>query len=640
MTHDGNDRFGRAAHHAVSRRAFVGGSAVVAASLLTGALFTNGARVVVAQDGKKTLQGTWPYQSPPVGHFNTFVPSAILGPPNIYGDLVWQPMALFYWASRTWLPLLATDWAFIKAGGSATVAPEASPAMASPAAAGSTGSIPAATAKPFPADADALQVKLRQGVTWTDGSDFGAPDLLATFSILRLQGNTVWQYLDKVEAVDDHTVNFHMSTPSSVVERYVIRYNPQPASVYGEWAKKADDLFASGKKATDPEGKQLADQFSKFRPDKVVANGPFTIDPKLITDSQVVLQKNPQGWNADTIAFDQIISFNGDNAAASQLAVAKKLDYATNGFLPPVEKQMKEEGIRIVRPPIYSGPAVMFNYAKVAAFKDKRARQGLAHMIDRAENGLIGEGESGIALKYMCGMSDNLVPVWMEQDDIAKLNQYPLDPEKGAALLTEAGWKKEGSTWKTPDGKDAKFTLSVPNFGDWSASAQDLTEQLNKQGFQLEVRVIDQNQIPIEVDNGNFEIAIQGWGSSANPHPHFSYTTAFFTHNTLAKGGGMAYPLTQQSEVAGGEVDLEKLTLATADGLDEAAQKQKVSLLARIYNELLPVVPIWERYGNNPVLDGPRVTGWPPDGDPIYINSPYADGIVTMLMLTDVIKPL
>jgi peptide/nickel transport system substrate-binding protein len=102
----------------------------------------------------------------------------------------------------------------------------------------------------------------------------------------------------------------------------------------------------------------------------------------------------------------------------------------------------------------------------------------------------------------------------------------------------------------------------------------------------------------------------------------------------------MAYPLTQQSEVAGGEVDLEKLTLATADGLDEAAQKQKVSLLARIYNELLPVVPIWERYGNNPVLDGPRVTGWPPDGDPIYINSPYADGIVTMLMLTDVIKPL
>jgi len=55
---------------------------------------------------------------------------------------------------------------------------------------------------------------------------------------------------------------------------------------------------------------------------------------------------------------------------------------------------------------------------------------------------------------------------------------------------------------------------------------------------------------------------------------------------------------------------------------------------------LLPVVPIWERYGNNAVLEGTRVGPWPPDDDPIYRNSLYADGIPTLLMLTGRLKPV
>ena len=70
----------------------------------------------------------------------------------------------------------------------------------------------------------------------------------------------------------------------------------------------------------------------------------------------------------------------------------------------------------------------------------------------------------------------------------------------------------------------------------------------------------------------------------------------------------------------------------SAQGLDENAQKALVTKAALAFNELLPVIPIYERYGNNPTAEGVRVTGWPADTDPIFKNSPYADSFVIMLM--------
>ena len=119
--------------------------------------------------------------------------------------------------------------------------------------------------------------------------------------------------------------------------------------------------------------------------------------------------------------------------------------------------------------------------------------------------------------------------------------------------------------------------------------------------------------------------------------------TAFFLHNTRAinnGGKGMAFPLKQHTDVAG-DVDLEKLTLDSADGLDENAQKANIAQIAKVFNELLPIIPLYERFGNNAVLEGVRVQPWPKDGsDPILQNAPYADGIVTMLMLTGKLKPV
>ena len=179
-------------------------------------------------------------------------------------------------------------------------------------------------------------------------------------------------------------------------------------------------------------------------------------------------------------------------------------------------------------------------------------------------------------------------------------------------------------------------------FADWSAAGADLAAQLTEFGITIEPRAITFTQQPIDVDKGNFQLAIRGWGSSSDPHPHFSYTTAFFVHNTLAinnGGEGIAFPLTQTTE-ATGEVDLNALIVQSARGLDESQQQADVTTIAQAFNELLPKIPLFERYGNNAALEGVRVAAWPADDDPILKNSPYADGIPTMLMYQGKLEPV
>ena len=67
-------------------------------------------------------------------------------------------------------------------------------------------------------------------------------------------------------------------------------------------------------------------------------------------------------------------------------------------------------------------------------------------------------------------------------------------------------------------------------------------------------------------------------------------------------------------------------------------RKQPSNRLALAYNELLPQIPLWERYGNNAAPDI-RVTGWPADGDPVYTNGVYNDPFVAVLLLDGVLQP-
>jgi peptide/nickel transport system substrate-binding protein len=49
---------------------------------------------------------------------------------------------------------------------------------------------------------------------------------------------------------------------------------------------------------------------------------------------------------------------------------------------------------------------------------------------------------------------------------------------------------------------------------------------------------------------------------------------------------------------------------------------------------------MFERYGNNPVLEGKRVKGWLPPDHPIYNNPHTVDSFVILQILDGTLKPV
>ncbi len=546
----------------------------------------------------------WPYQAPPSGHFNTFVSDG-LGL-SIYQALMEPPLFWYTRATDEYVPMAATEWEWL--------------------------------------DETTLQVKLREGAVWSDGHEFTSQDVIDTFDIARLQGLTVWNLLESVEAVDDYTVKFTLSGPSTIWPRRILReMYIRSSTTYGDYAQQVRDLVAAGKTKDDAEWSTLLQDFNQYRPEDMVVLGAFKIDPDSITESQMTLNKVDTSFMADWIAFDRLVNYNGETPDVTPLVLAKNVDYATHGFPPATERQFESEGIRIVRAPLFTGPALYFNQ-DIYPFNVKEFRQAIAYAIDRNENGIVALGPSGVATDWMAGFSDNLVDLWLSDETKAAMNHYEFNRDTAEQMLLDLGFSRGADgNWLDDQGNALAYTLTAPaEFADWSAAAENAAQQLTDFGIPTSFRGVNFNQHPVDVRNGDFELAIRDWGSNF-PHPQFSFNTDFNSYNytggsaAATAGPGMNFPLVQETE-AMGEVDLEEMTTQAGVGGDIDAQKGVVNDLALVYNELLPQIPLWERYGNNPV-PSVRVVGWPEDTDPIYQNGPYGDPFVISLLIDGTLQP-
>ena len=149
-------------------------------------------------------------------------------------------------------------------------------------------------------------------------------------------------------------------------------------------------------------------------------------------------------------------------------------------------------------------------------------------------------------------------------------------------------------------------------------------------------------QQPVDVTKGNFQLAIQTWGNSSQPYPYFSFVQAFLTYNyPIAKnngGRGMDYAL-KRTLPGFGRVDLQKVIDKSGSGADENVIRANITKLGRIFNAELPIIPLFERLGNSPALNGVRVKRFPAQDDPLVQNSLYADNVVILAMLSGDLEP-
>lgn len=554
--------------------------------------------------------GAYPYTQPPQGHFNLAgqpyvgVPNAIfIGP---YSDLVNLPSGYYRWKDQTWQLFLLDSYNLDKATKTYTL-------------------------------------KIKPGLKWSDGKPLTSQDYLTTFYCQFALNGQLWQQISKIDAPDDNTVTVVMDNPAMVVERYLLRSNIISTATFGKFADRAKAIIDAGGDTSSSEFSKLNQDLVGFKPDKLISNGPYNYDFGTINATQLNLVKVPSGALADTVKFDKLLIYNGETPTVTPLVLSKDVDYATHGFPVASEKQFEQIGYKILRSPVYSGPALYFSYDRVPEFKDYKVRQALIQAFDHKQNATVALGQSGAPITYYTGFSDNLVDQWITPSEKGKLKQYPYDQDAAAKGLEGAGWKRKGNAWQLPSGKTAAYELIYPSdYADWSAAAKDLGDQLTKFGIKITLHGIESTQITPQEQKSNYQLSINSWGSSTHPYPYFSFVTDFLTMNypiTKNVGGkGMNFQL-KQNVPGMGTIDIQDLINKSGEGIDESAVQKNATKLAIVFNSLLPILPLFERHANAPALDGVRVAKFPDPSDPIVQNSLYADNPVIYGMLTGSIEP-
>lgn len=580
----------------VDRRRFLRDSAFVSIGIVAAACAPG--TTPSASGGGNAKKGgefhaAWPWDLPPKGHYNYLSAGAVMTGSYIM-DLVLPSLAVYRWAEGKW-----ENWLMESATQSG----------------------------------ENYEVKLKQGLKWDDGKEFTSADVATTYWVGRSQSFGIWTYADKLEAPDKYTVRFHINRPSSLVPRLVLRNGIRPDSQFGTFAKKLQDLYAAGKTTASDEVKAVAKEVADFRPDNPPSIGPYKIDKASVTAAQLTMTKNAGGLFADKVNFDKIVVYQGETDAVTPLVLAGDVDYATHGFPLATDKAFGDNGLRVVRGPLYTGPAIYFHWTAAPEFQDKRLRQAVAMAINKPESAKITYGESAKAQKFMAGVSDNIVPLWVSSADQGKLKSYEYDLTAAAKLMTDAGFAKGSDGIWAKGGKPLAYELYFPSdFADWTSAANHASDSLNKFGIKITPRGAIRSTQLADVNAGKFQIAIMGWGA-ANPHPQGSFIQDLQTHNTIPAGGGMAYPLKQ------GDVDFAALINSMGDGFDTDKQKPAVTQAILAYNDLLPNIPLWERYGNNPVNEKKRVAPWPPDSDSVYKNG-GGDSFVSILIYNGTLHSL
>lgn len=537
--------------------------------------------------------GGWPYSTVPTGHFNMFVSNAI--ELKFWREVHQLPLATYDASTGEYNPMLAQSWEISD-------------------------------------DGTVYTVHLRDDAKWLSGDNFTSKDVWTTFMIYRLVGNPVWNYIDGMNIVDDYTIEFTISNPTTMLHRYILRKPVVDYLTYGSFADKADEIFSAGLGTDSAEYNELVSQFNTFRPDFVNATGPYYLDPDLVSQSYVEMPKNPNSFLADTVQFDKLIIYNGDVPDLTPLVLNKQVDYLTHQFPSSSIETFKALGYKTIQIQGMDGIAMYFNCA-VKPLDSTAVRQAISYVIDRERVGQLALPGVTRGTEYVSGLGDSMTETWV---DTSLLDNYDVDYDKAAALLEGEGLYKKDGQWYLPDGK--QFTLQVQcpaSWSDASAAASEIAQQLTNFGIRTTFIGIEESQRQTNINEGNFQLALSFFGT-AQPHPMFAFETPLLMSNVNASHG-LGYSMIQETEDYG-TVNLEDLIYESTEGWDEEAQKESIEKLVVTLNKTVPYLPLYTKWSQNLSSDGLR-TQWTGD-EGLYLNSPGDDSFTVIKLLSGDIKPL
>jgi peptide/nickel transport system substrate-binding protein len=320
-------------------------------------------------------------------------------------------------------------------------------------------------------------MRLRDGVTFHDGSPFDAKSVKYQIDWIRDPGSKTWDVswlaqLDAVEVVDERTLRWTFKTPwagfagvVSNVPGYVMS-----AKALQEDVEKYD---------SHPQG-----------------TGPFILE-EASPGNFLKLKRNPNWWfakasnNPDMPYFDGIlVTVIPDPAVRLANLRAGKIDVLTLDKSQYVTAKSDPE-LNVYRIPANHVTALRFNVTK-SMFKDIRLRQAVSHAIDRPA--LIAGTQFGLARLASCMYPDDH---WCHNPN---LKPVAYDPDLSKKLLAEAGY-----------GGGLKIRGYFGNTTMSQTIAEAVKGMLAKVGIDWQVELLAPAALAARMQSLDYDLAQGGW---------------------------------------------------------------------------------------------------------------------------------
>lgn len=408
------------------------------------------------------------------------------------------------------------------------------------------------------ADAKTWTVKLREGVTFSDGEPFDADAVVANYDRAKdparnpRPANT--STIESVTAVDSHTVEFVLTQPLGSFPAFL-------NETYSNMVSPAV-LARTNDVGSNP-----------------VGTGPFVLEQR--SADSISFTRNPTYWGAsqpysDRIVFRIIPDTQSLFAAlqAGDIDLITKTDDTTNAQAEGVD------GIQVIRTPGLGTMHIFLNTTK-PPFDDVRARLALAHATDR---------EAYVAFTNTDGQGEIVDGPWpsgMPVTGAAHTDKWPAyDVEAARALVDEIG--------------GLSFTMLTYNAGGYPLQAQLLQDMWADAGIKMEIKLADAQTVVADAGNRNLTALLSAW--SGRPDPDLNAFRYLHSSSTTSPSG-----------IADDVLD--DLIVRARATTDEAERKDLYQQLVDRLAEIMPIVYLEGL--RNSVVTSTSVKGVvvPPDGN-------------------------
>ncbi|TKK87596.1 ABC transporter substrate-binding protein [Herbidospora galbida] len=481
-------------------------------------------------------------------------------------------------------------------------------------------------------DQSEVVVHLQPNAKWSDGKPVTSQDVKTSIGLAYTQGGTAYAVDPKaagaaadVIVVDPHTVKVTQgANKSNTFLRNVLSTVVVPAHVFGSllpadfWTQLK---LARGSGPAAEKAKAsitgLAQKVITFAPAKDVSAGPFVLER--VNPGEALLVKNKHFWASDKIAPNRVkvLNYTGNQQIWNYL-IAGRLDSAPFTAVPSgvLNRIRQTDGNEVVKGFSPVAVSMAFNQTK-APYDNVHVRKALAYLIDRSQVTKVASPEGGTPSQTTTGIHAESAKSWLG-DSINGLDQYKLDPAKAAQELKAAGMKQVNGKWAMPDGSPWVVELHVPaSFSDWVAAAKAITSQLTDHGIQASVLTsADYTLYLDELAAGKYDIGL--WLMALGPAPYNIYQRIYGSANgwQLLAGNLTHVPPGKEGNWMGGPETLDGVNPGALtnqlNAADPARQKQIVGTLARLTNQNLPMIQLYD-YVNTQFVNDSRFTGWPPN---------------------------